>query len=210
MMFRACAPVAGLLVLGSLASAQIGQVHPIPIKPKPIEPVRIAKGLPPPAPNDDLHMQTKIGSFKLVRKGADLPNGRLEFTFAGTVLVSGLIPGSKMTVTGNVREEYDDKEHGKQVFFGRGKMVIIGQFRACQWFGTDLDFNFKGSALIRVTAEFDKNQNTGNYWFDDGVKNPLQVQMITVQVPKLQIGPVPAITREEFEAMKKQQQKGHR
>jgi len=205
MMLRALALVAGLLVFASVASAQVGPIHLAP--PRPHQDVIITHTLPPPAPNDTLHMKTKIGSFKLVRKGPELPNGRLEFSFAGTVLVSGLVPGSTLKTIGDLREEYDNKEQGKQVFFGKGKIIIVGEFRACQWFGTDLDFSFKGSAVVRVTSEFDKNLSTGSFWYDDNVVSPLQVQMITIVVPKQNYGPVKAITREQFEQMKKQ--KGH-
>jgi len=207
MMFRVSALVAGLFLLASVASAQ-AKLRLAPLKAHTAEPAVVPRPLPAPTPNDTLYLKTKIGSFKFVRKGTEYPNGRLDLSFTGTVLVSGLVSGSTLQTIGNIREEYDNKQHGKQVFFGKGKIVVVGQFRACQCFATDIDLTFKGSAILRITSEFDKNFDTGSYWFDDKVVNPLQVQMSTVVVPKEQVGPVKAITREQYEQMKKQQ-KGH-
>lgn len=159
--------------------------------------------MPKPATGDTLHIQTKVGSFKLVAKGESLPAGRLEFSFHGTVLISGLVPGSYLQTSGNIRKEYENVAEGKTVYFGSGKILIVGSFRNCQWFGRDLDFQFQGSAVVRVISEFDDKLKTGNFWFEPTEKNPLQVDMLTLVVPEIRNSPMPAITREEFEKMKK-------
>jgi len=209
MMFRASLSAASLFLLWSAGMAQVS-IQPAP--PRTPSDTVYPNRLPPPAANDTLYMQSKIASFKIVPKGPELPNGRLEFSFSGTVLVSGLVPGTTLKTTGDIREEYDNRDHPneihKQVFFGKGKILIVGQFGACQWFGTDLDLTFKGSAIFRCIGEFDKNLSTGYFWFDPAKKNPLQVDMITVVVPEILIGPMKAIKREDFEKQKKKEQKG--
>lgn len=159
--------------------------------------------LPPPAPQDTLRIKTNVGSFKIVGKGPSMPSGRLEFAFKGTVLVSGLEPGSYLKTTGNVRREYFDEKQNKQVFFGNGRVLLVGRFRGCQWFGRNLDFTFKGSAVVRTIAEFDSKLETGFFWFNESAKEHLQTRLIGIEVPSTQPGPTRAITREEFEAEKK-------
>jgi hypothetical protein len=159
--------------------------------------------LPKPKLNDTLRVKTNVASFKILPKGDQMPAGRLQFSFEGTVLVTGLAPGSYLKTTGNIRKEYEDKEHGKQVYFGKGSILLVGKFSNCQWFGRNLDFTFKGSAIVRMIAEFDSKLQTGEFWFDPSEKVPLQASLINIPVPGERSGPTPAITREEYEAQKK-------
>jgi hypothetical protein len=159
--------------------------------------------------NDVLYIKSGVASFKMVPKGDTLPAGRLEFSFSGTVLITGLSPGSYLQTFGNVRKEYEDKGHAKQVFFGRGKLLIVGRFRNCEWFGRDLDLKFKGSAFFRIIAEFDDKLDTGSFWFEgERGRSPLQTNLIPIEVPKPRGGPMEAITREEFEALKRKNKGG--
>ncbi|MFI5388044.1 MAG: hypothetical protein ACHQ50_18205, partial [Fimbriimonadales bacterium] len=160
--------------------------------------------VPKSAARDTLHMQSHLASFKIVPRGPEVPAGRLEFSFSGTVMVNGLAPGSYLATTGNVRKEYDHPEHGRLVYFGKGKILIVGRFKGCQWFGRDLDLTFKGAGIVRFVAEFDKNLETGSYWFDPKFKNPMDVNLWQVVVPQPIVTPEKAITREEFERQKKQ------
>ncbi|MBX3095909.1 MAG: hypothetical protein KF812_03530 [Fimbriimonadaceae bacterium] len=105
-----------------------------------------------------LHLSTRLGSFRTI-DGV----GRAEFTFSGTVLVSKL--KGKVTMSGNVREEYKDEE--RAVYHGTGRCVVEGEWRAVQWFGRDMNFVWYGKGIARVTGDFDANQETGWYWYDD-------------------------------------------
>ncbi len=163
--------------------------------------------LPASQPNDTLTFSTHVGSFKILPKGEELPSGNLEFSFTGTVLVTGLDPASLISYTGSVHPEYENKRESKQVFFGTGTMRIIGKFRNCQWFGRDIKFRFKGSGVVRVISEFDKNLETGTYWYEPSKKQPLQNSMIPLIVPQPVFAAPTAMTREEFERQKKAQQK---
>lgn len=205
MMFRASTSAMLLLALGGSVVAQKPTATPTSSAAQNVGiPASALAQLPPPAYQDTVHMQSHVASFKFVPKGDLLPVGRLEFSFQGTVLVNGLAEGSYLQTTGDVRKEYENKQHGRQVFFGKGKILIVGKFKGCQWFGRDLDLTFKGSAVIRVVAEFDKNLDTGTFWFDPARKNSLQVNLIPIIVPAPRDTPAQAKTREEFEKEKKQ------
>jgi hypothetical protein len=210
MMSRASFTAALALVLGCAALALQKPAPPATATAAPPTaiPAAALAMMPKPALGDTLRAVTHIGSFKIVPKGEELPSGRLEFSFSGTVLVSGLDPASYLKVTGNVRKEYESKPNGKDVYFGNGKILIVGKFRNCEWFGRNLDFTFKGSGVVRIIAEFDKNGDTGTFWYDPTEKSPLQVNLLPLEVPKNRGGLMKAIMREDYEKQKKQQQKG--
>lgn len=125
-----------------------------------------------------MHMRTKIGSFKAVDA-----SGRFEMDFKGTVLISQL-KGTAVP-SGNLRKEYDS--HGRQVYFGAGKIVVTGSWRGIQWFGTDMSATWYGAGLIRLTGEFDKDLNTGEFWFSDPSKKQfwLTSSAMTVTLPSV-------------------------
>ena len=183
-----------LFALGCVAFS--GQTPPVATTPA--IPRSAMALVPPAAIGDTLHLQSHIASFKIVERGEDLPAGTLNLNFQGTVLVSGLAPGSYLQTSGDVREEYESKPHGKQVYFGRGKLILVGKFKSCEWFGRDLDMTFKGAGIVRVISEFDKKLETGHFWFDPTRKQPLQTQLIPIVVPEVRIGPEKAIKREDF------------
>jgi hypothetical protein len=205
MMFRAsltavltCLTLSGVSALQQPPPANAPQAGPA-------IPASAMAMMPAPEASDLVFIKSGVGSFKVVPKGPGAPPaGRLEFSFSGTVLITGLEPGSFLQTSGNVRREYQNEKFAKQVYFGRGKILIVGKFRNCEWFGRDLDLKFKGSAIFRMISEFDKNLNTGEFWYEGDRKHvPLQTSLIPIYVPKAKGGPMDAITREEFEAQKK-------
>ena len=106
------------------------------------------------------HMQTNLGSFKIIDG-----EGRVEFSFSGTVLLTNHSDGEMQIVSGNLRKEYDKNK--RVVYTGTGKVVVTGKWRGLQWFGSDMNAVFYGKGYVRVTGEFDRNLNTGHYWYDD-------------------------------------------
>lgn len=111
---------------------------------------------------DILHMATKIGSFKIIDG-----EGRLEFSFKGTLLVSKL-DGQMTILSGSLRKEYDKNQ--RAVYTGKGTVVIEGKWRGVQWFGDDMNATYWGKGVCRITGEFDRNLETGFYWYRDPAK----------------------------------------
>ncbi len=109
-----------------------------------------------------LHMQTTLGSFKLLPKD-DLAEGRVEMSFAGTLLL--VQAKGDIQISSGLRKEYEG--HGRQVYFGRGTAVIEGRFRAIQWFGRDLKAKWIGDGVARLYGEFDEKLSTGVYYYDN-------------------------------------------
>lgn len=115
----------------------------------------------------NLHLQTKIGSFRVMGMGPDTPaEGHIEISFTGSLLVSQL--EGKVTTSGNLVKEFD--EHRRQVYFGTGSIVVDGKFRKIQWFGRDMKADFKGTGAFLVFGEFDQNLETGTYYYNDPTK----------------------------------------
>jgi hypothetical protein len=116
-----------------------------------------------------INFKSNIGSFKLM--GTDIPaKGVLEVEFTGTLLVSGLVSGSAIPSTGLVRE-YNSAKYKKQVYHGTGKLILNGSFAAVQFFGRNVSGKFTGLGIFRFYGEFDKNLDTGDYWYDGGDHN---------------------------------------
>lgn len=157
--------------------------------------------MPKRAPNDTIHIETNLGSFKLMPKGEEDPSGRLEFTFEGSVLVSNPAPGTYIKTTGPIRKEYEDAKHGKTVYFGKGTFLIVGKVHNCQWFGENLSLTFQGSGFFRVTSEYDKDLNIGSFWFDPTNPKPLWNALREISVPEPAAPTTKAITRQEYEKL---------
>lgn len=136
----------------------------------------------------DMHLATKIGSFKLVDG-----EGRVEINFTGSVLVSKL--KGRVTPSAGIRKEYDAND--RQVYHGTGKLTVEGSFRGIQWFGTNMSTRWIGAGLARIVGEFDKNLETGFYWYGSGVdkKMPWSSSGMTILNPEARPGgtgtPVP-------------------
>lgn len=159
--------------------------------------------MPAPKANDEGHVIMHVGSFKVLPQGTAMPSGKVDLAFTGTVLLTKLAPGSYVKTFGKVRREYSNEKYGKQVFFGSGRILVVGQFENFQCFGRKLNLTYKGFGFIRLFTEFDSNLQTGQIWFDPNEKDELPGSMITLQIPKVNFGKRPAVTREEFEKNKK-------
>jgi hypothetical protein len=134
--------------------------------------------------SDTLHLKTKLGSFKLLRKGPDAPpTGTMTITFKGTVLISGIEGSGSVIPSGKITREFYDAKHNKQVWFGDGKLVVSGKFHNLEWFGRDLDATFKGDGVFRLYGEFADDKTTGDYWFTGGGKLPWLPSGSYVPVP---------------------------
>ena len=138
-----------------------------------------------PVPNDpsiaEVYLTTKIGSFKLL-DGV----GRVEMNFTGTMLVSQL--KGTVTTSGNLKKEYSSKS--KEAWHGTGKIIVDGEFRAIQWFGTSLSGKWRGRGTARIYGEFDTNLETGYYWYssDPSRKIPWSMYGMTLYLPEMQSG----------------------
>ena len=108
-----------------------------------------------------MHFFTHLGSFRVIDG-----HGRIEFDFSGTVLISTLKGDYK--ISGNVHKEYD--QHDRVIYTGTGHLIVTGSWRAVHWFGKDLQGTWWGRGMIRFTGEFDRQQKTGQYWYDDPKK----------------------------------------
>jgi hypothetical protein len=139
-------------------------------------------------PTGTVLFQTNVGSFKILPRGKTPAQGTLNISFTGTLLISGMRAGGTVTPTGNLRREYNNTSKLKQVWFGTGNLVIRGTFAAIQWFGRDMKAQFDGFATMRLFGEFDKNLNTGFWWYPgDKTKNYWFANGATpVDVPKSQ------------------------
>lgn len=144
---------------------------------QPATPAQMA-GVTPSSKFATIHLKTQIGSFKVVDA-----QGRIEIDFKGTMLLSQV----KGTVVASptLRKEYDS--HGRQVYFGKGKVIVTGSWRGIQWFGTELSAVWYGAGLIRLSGEFDKNLNTGEFWFSDPKKKQFWLTngSMTVTLPSV-------------------------
>jgi hypothetical protein len=134
------------------------------------------KGPPQKPAYGNFWLETKIGSFRMMEFNDDsMPEGHFEMSFTGTVLVdtSEAVKhprGLQTTIhtEGSVKEELN--YHGRRLFHGTGKIVVDGGWHALQWFGRDMSGKFSGSGVFRLSGEFDKSLNTGQYWYEDGKK----------------------------------------
>jgi hypothetical protein len=135
-------------------------------------------------PHGKAFFNTNVGSFKLLATDEDPAEGTLDIVFRGTLLISNLEPGSTLLVTGNVRKEIDDQKYKRQVYFGDGRITLVGKFRSVQFFGRGLRGAFDGHGIARLYGEFDKNLDTGLYWYEGfQQKNPWSTGGSPMQVP---------------------------
>src|SRR5437763_5533596 len=116
---------------------------------------------------DTLHLKTALGSFKFFNG-----SGTIHLKFKGTVLLT-FFHGT-VTPAGNVRKEFPVPQIGKvverdggvrQAFHGDGEITINGDFKSVQWFGRDLDGTWVGTGGFRLFGEYDKDLNTGLFWY---------------------------------------------
>ncbi len=115
-----------------------------------------------PQGNGTIHFESKLGSVKIYNG-----TGNVEFSFKGTVLVNGLTGDA--TITGNVKKEYEARD--KKAYFGSGKIKVTGTWKTIQWFGSDITGVWVGHGGIFFYGEYDKDLQTGFFWFDNDVAN---------------------------------------
>lgn len=157
-----------LLTTGLLSSVALAQSAPPAQK-------------PPAREMGHVYFRTAIGSFKILDGIGDV-----EFSFTGTVLISQL--KGTVSTSGNVRVEHKDAT--RTVYFGTGSIKVSGEFRAIQWFGKNLSGSWRGNGVMRLFGEFDKNLNTGEYWYADRPNEvkPWYSGGMTIFVPELRVG----------------------
>jgi hypothetical protein len=146
----------------------------------------VAKAAPAAAakkPYGTLNFQTSVGSFKILGVAEQPAEGTLTINFNGTVLISGL--EGTATPSGSVRREYDNADHKKTIYFGKGKLVVNGKYRGIQFFGRELTGRYVGHGAVRLYGEFDKNLQTGFFWFEGGEKRPWATGGIQVFNPEI-------------------------
>lgn len=189
---KALLKIASAATIASVTVAIVLSQTEMPGRPDP------RKGKVSPA-RDEIWLETNVGSFKILQQGEVFPSGDLTMSFSGSVMISGL--NGKVVPEGNVRREYNEPTRERQVWFGDGKLTVSGSFQAVQWFGRNLKAKFNGNGIIRLYGEFDKNLETGSYWFDPAKKNFWGNFGATVVVPEVKAGPAPGTvkTRDEFE-----------
>jgi hypothetical protein len=136
---------------------------------------------PPKEETDVLHLETNIGSFKML-DGV----GKVELSFTGTILISQL--EGTLSASGGLRKEYSARD--KQAYHGTGTLVLDGKFRSVQWFGTDLKGRWDGRGRVRLYGEFDQNLNTGSYWYGSDTANKAAWSSYgtEIQLPEFKIG----------------------
>lgn len=149
-MKRALPLLFALSAAGTIASAQMSVV-PTTAVPEPAQAELTSKGW------GVIHFVSNLGSFKCIDG-----SGRLEFEFKGTVLIAGL--EGTATPTGTIKVEYDANK--RKVMTGAGRLIIEGKWRGVQWFGANMRGVWWGKGAIRFVGEFDKNLQTGDYWFN--------------------------------------------
>lgn len=136
-----------------------------------------------------LYFETNLGSFRSAN-GA----GKLHFSFEGTVLIHNWdldvkpkdiekAPKTyKVTLQGKIRKEYE--RHGRAVYFGKGTITIEGSWRAVQWFGKNMKGYWTGQGAMSIVGEFDKQGNTGLYWYDPARKNYWPTSLMELSLPE--------------------------
>jgi len=97
-----------------------------------------------------MNLQSNLGTFRSIDG-----EGRFDIAFKGSLLVSKL--EGKVTPVGAIKKEYD--KYGRQVYFGEGRLVVEGKWRAIQWFGTNMRTTWYGKGIILILGEFDKDLN---------------------------------------------------
>lgn len=139
-----------------------------------------------PPGSDTIYFRSNVGSFKILGNQERPAEGKVTLSFDGTVLVTGR---PKLDIQGDVRREYYNAENEKQVFFGRGTIVVEGKFDSIQCFGKSINAVWKGWGKIRLFGEFDKNLETGYYWFHDepSRKRPWSPYGNEVDVPEVRL-----------------------
>lgn len=139
-------------------------------------------------------MKTNIGSFKITSPGDKKSFGKITMSFKGSLLIVGYDGKSPVSVSGNLRTEYENKSRDRVLYFGQGTVTLDGKFHAIQWFGRNLTMNWNGMGICRLYGEFDKEGNTGTYsikgdvlryWGNGGTMFTLPAPNTAIVTPKV-------------------------
>lgn len=165
-----CFHLLGFVGLLALSAMSLAQRQPDPID-KNAQPKTGVAG------NGTINLQCNIGSCRLIDG-----KGQVAISWSGTLLLNKY-EGAAPIVTGNVRVEFD--EHKRKAYFGTGKIILDGKFRGIQWFGKSFSAKWFGSGMMRLYGEFDRNGNTGTYWYGgaEAEKKPWGQFGLTVLLP---------------------------
>lgn len=139
-----------------------------------------------------LHLATKIGSCKFFNG-----QGRVEINYSGSLLIHGL--KGKYTVSGNLVRQYHSPKRERELFYGKGKIVVTGSFKALQWFGRDFSAVWYGAGRVRLTGEYYESATkpgtfeSGWLWYNDPSKRIAwpATGSFEYPVPERQIAPAP-------------------
>ncbi|MDQ2985698.1 MAG: hypothetical protein M3R13_03115 [Armatimonadota bacterium] len=103
------------------------------------------------------HLWAEVGSFKL--EGS----GEVKVKFIGTLLIvkAANAPMPTVSITGNVRKEFENAEMGRTAWFGEGVATVRGSWRHLTVFGKKMDATWNGSGIAMVYGEFDSAGKTG-------------------------------------------------
>ena len=108
-------------------------------------------------------MKTTVGSFKILSPNDATPAfGKITMSFKGSLLVTST-KETKITIAGDLKQEYNNEKFRKSVYFGKGTATIEGKFSSIQWFGRDLMMTWDGMGICRMYGEFDAKGETGTY-----------------------------------------------
>jgi|GEM_PF-1478942 len=143
----------------------VGKIGALPATPRQIPSGPVPAHLQPGQGGPGLYLQTQLGSFKIKRGSEQQDVGILDIDFKGTVLISGLSPTGVATPSAGVKLEYYRADHNKRVFYGKGHLHIDGDFDGILWFGENMKALYHGTGVIQLFGEFDKQLNTGTYWY---------------------------------------------
>jgi hypothetical protein len=137
-----------------------------------------------------INLATTLGSFRAIDG-----EGEIEGSFEGTVLFSRV--DGDLEVTGEVRKEYENEELQRVLYTGNGSFRVDGSWRGIQWFGKNMRATMFGKGVIRVDGEYDRNLETGWYWFDDQTddRRPWPAEgTIDLRVPEIRPGGLGNVT----------------
>ena len=145
----------------------------------------LAQGTPGPQPKapaatvGNAHLWAEVGSFQL--EGG----GTVTVKFTGTLLVSKADGQSmpSVTVTGNVRKEFENAKMGRTAWFGTGNATITGSWRHLTVFGKKMDARWRGSGIAQVYGEFDSAGKTGFITVDGSEPFEWMSSGLTFHVP---------------------------
>lgn len=157
-------------------------------------PVLASAQSPSNSPYGVINLDSKLGAFKIKRYNISSPaEGRLELSFDGSLLISGykgkpFEPTMKGLIIEfpdpSVLPNFNRSNIEKVVLHGKGSVVLDGSYMAVECFGRNIKARWNGRGVIHLFPEFDKNQETGYYWYKTlKSKQPWPMPNIHLEIP---------------------------